>query len=81
MRIVGAKHAPSATTEAADLVLLDEATAARTLGVQPGTLRNWRFRRIGPAYVKIGRRPMYRPRALAAWLDRRTVEPVVEVLH
>lgn len=71
----------AAFTGAADLALLDEATAARMLGVKPGTLRNWRFRRIGPAYVKIGRRPMYRPRALDAWLDRRTVKTGDETIR
>ncbi|ODU41779.1 MAG: hypothetical protein ABS96_30375 [Lysobacteraceae bacterium SCN 69-123] len=36
--------------------LLDEKEVAATLGVAPGTLRNWRSLRIGPVYVKLGKR-------------------------
>jgi hypothetical protein len=34
--------------------LLTDKQAAPLLGVEPATLRSWRCRGIGPAYVKLG---------------------------
>jgi hypothetical protein len=34
--------------------LLNEKQAASLLGIAPATLRSWRCRGIGPAYVKMG---------------------------
>jgi hypothetical protein len=36
--------------------LLTEAEAAAELGVKPSTTRVWRWKRIGPSYIKIGDR-------------------------
>lgn len=38
---------------------VDEAGAAAYLGVAPATLRNWRSRRQGPAFLRVGRRRLY----------------------
>jgi hypothetical protein len=34
------------------------------------TLANWRSKKIGPAYSKPGRRILYRPQDIEAFLDR-----------
>lgn len=36
-------------------VLLNDSKAAERLGVSPATLRSWRCRGIGPAFIKMGR--------------------------
>ncbi|WP_373290085.1 helix-turn-helix transcriptional regulator [Longimycelium tulufanense] len=36
--------------------LLTTAEAAEMLGVEPGTLRQWRYRNEGPVSFKVGRR-------------------------
>lgn len=38
-----------------------------------GTLRNWRARRIGPAYVKVGKAVLYPVEELEAWDQKNTV--------
>jgi len=40
-------------------MLLNERQATKVLGVAVQTLRNWRCLRVGPPYVKIGRRVFY----------------------
>ncbi len=49
--------------------------AAEYLGVPVETLAQWRYRRQGPAYVKLGRRVVYRTADLDAWMDANTVRP------
>jgi hypothetical protein len=39
-------------------------------------LREWRQRRIGPAFVKIGKMVFYTDEAIAAFLERMTHHPV-----
>jgi hypothetical protein len=39
-------------------------------------LRDWRRRRIGPAFVKIGKAVLYTDEAVAAWLRSQMQEPV-----
>lgn len=39
-----------------------------------GTLRNWRARRIGPAYVKLGKAVLYPIEELETWDQKNTVE-------
>jgi hypothetical protein len=61
-------------------VFMSTETAAWYLGVGPGTLRDWRVRKIGPSYVrypsKDGRhdRIMYPRKSLEAFVARMTVE-------
>jgi predicted DNA-binding transcriptional regulator AlpA len=37
------------------------------------TLRRWRQEGTGPAYVKVGRRVMYRPSDIQTWIEEHTV--------
>lgn len=53
------------------LELLDEQEAAAKLRLSGGTLRQWRYKREGPPFVKLGRRIMYRPEDVARWLAGR----------
>jgi hypothetical protein len=46
---------------------LSETAAAKRLGVSRGTLANWRWRNVGPAYLKIGRRVEYLDDDIDAW--------------
>lgn len=43
--------------------------------VREGTLRNWRSKRIGPSFVKIGKAILYPIEELARW-DRSNLFPV-----
>ena len=52
--------------------LLTTPEASAFLRLQPQTLRVWRHKGGGPAYVKIGNRVCYRRSVLEAWLDLRT---------
>ena len=56
--------------------LLDEKGAGKVLRKPSATLRDWRYRGIGPPYVRVGPKSIrYRRRALEAWLDTNTVRP------
>ena len=51
--------------------------AARVLGVSKRTLEEWRYRGIGPSYVKETERTILYPRrGLEAWLEKRAVQTV-----
>lgn len=39
--------------------ILPESEAAAYIGIATGTLRNWRSRRQGPAFLRVGRRRLY----------------------
>ena len=39
-------------------------------------LAQWRHRRIGPAYYKLGRKIIYRGADLNAWAEAQRVEPI-----
>ena len=54
-------------------VLLDTDQAAEFLKLAPGTLENWRYRRQGPPWIKIGGAVRYEEGALYEWLDSQTV--------
>ncbi|RAZ89309.1 DNA-binding protein [Mesorhizobium hawassense] len=41
--------------------------------ISPGTLRNWRAKRIGPAYVKLGKAVLYPVEELEKWDQKNTV--------
>jgi hypothetical protein len=55
--------------------LLNTYGAARFLGLAPITLKNWRRRaqRIGPNFIRVGRRVRYSWKDLREYLKRRTV--------
>lgn len=53
--------------------LLSEAELSELTGVPVPTLIDWRYRRKGPAFVKLGARVRYRESDVEAWLAERTV--------
>lgn len=55
--------------------LLTAAEAAERLRRTPATLRNWRWRGEGPAYVRFGNRVHYTERAIAEWIDAHETDP------
>jgi predicted site-specific integrase-resolvase len=52
--------------------VFDTIAAAPLLGVKPGTLEVWRYKGIGPRFVKCGSRVIYRLRDINEYLDRQT---------
>ena len=60
--------------ESVELVpLVDQERAAVLLGgLSVRTLERWRYEGTGPRFVRVGRRVMYAPRALAAFIERRS---------
>lgn len=48
---------------------------SEALGVPLKTLANWRWRRSGPAFIKIGQRVRYPRAALADWMKQNTRTP------
>jgi len=58
--------------------LFTEEEAANELRVKRGTLRNWRCKGIGPAYVKLGRHPFYPREGIKDFIESRLVQPEQE---
>jgi hypothetical protein len=56
-------------------LVIDEDAAAGLLGVSPRTLQRWRQEGEGPAFVRIGKRRMYRPGDLEAFVEAGRVQP------
>jgi predicted site-specific integrase-resolvase len=54
---------------------LESAAAASMIGVEPPTLKMWRRKGIGPAYVRFGNRVRYRLCDIEDWLAAHTVRP------
>lgn len=48
--------------------------AMRVAGT-PGSLAQMRFKGVGPAYVKLGRRVLYKGSDVNRWLDEHRIEP------
>jgi predicted DNA-binding transcriptional regulator AlpA len=61
------------TTE--DDPLLTTAQAAALCGMREGALVDWRSRRRGPRYIKVGASVRYRRSDVLAWLEANTVTP------
>jgi excisionase family DNA binding protein len=55
--------------------LLSQAEAAEYLNIPEQTLRVWRHRHLGPAYLKVGRHVRYRTADLDRFAESRVVEP------
>lgn len=55
--------------------LLNTERAAIFLDVRPATLVAWRHRRVGPAFLLVGRLIRYREADLRAWLESRVSAP------
>ena len=43
-----------------------------------GTMSQWRHRGVGPPYVKLGTRVLYRGSELNSWLDEHVIRPANE---
>lgn len=55
--------------------LLSNTETARILGVTPHYLDNLRYRKMGPAYIRLTQRKvMYAPRAVNEWMASHTVK-------
>jgi DNA-binding transcriptional MerR regulator len=55
--------------------LLTPAEAAKLLGgISTDTLRDWRYRGVGPAYVRVGQQVRYDLRDLERYRDAQRVE-------
>lgn len=52
--------------------LLTAAETAAWLGLKAPTLTNWRYRGIGPRFVKVGGRVMYAETDVSAWITAQT---------
>jgi helix-turn-helix protein len=63
----------STPIDPAELISSDE--AARRLHLQKNTLTAWRHRRVGPPYVRLGRRIFYRNSDLAIFIGEQRREP------
>jgi hypothetical protein len=61
------------TKQNADLV--DEHEAAVILSKPAGTLRQWRHRGLGPAYVKLGLSVRYRRADLEQFITEHVIQP------
>lgn len=66
---------PTATHLRAQLGVYTPAELASVLDVTPETLTEWRYKRVGPDYVKLGKGVMYRAADVEEWM-RRNVVPV-----
>jgi Helix-turn-helix domain len=55
--------------------LIENAAAAKLIGVAPETLVQWRYQKRGPCFLKIGRLIRYRRADLAAWLAAQRRDP------
>lgn len=49
--------------------------AAKVIGCAVQTLYNWRFQGKGPAYVKMGRKVVYREQDLQNFLSKNLIDP------
>lgn len=56
-------------------VRLSERDAASFLGITQRTLQDWRLRRRGPAFIRLGRRIAYDRADLERFLAANRVEP------
>lgn len=45
------------------------------LGIPEATLAQWRYRHVGPPYVKVGRHIRYRVEGVEAWIEAQTITP------
>jgi predicted site-specific integrase-resolvase len=52
--------------------LMDPGELASDLKIPEATLAQWRYRGIGPAFLKVGRHVRYRAEDVADWLNGQT---------
>ena len=56
--------------------LLSRPQLAAMLGIKPGTLAAWEYRKVGLPIIKVGGLVRYDPVAVAAWLTAQQDEPL-----
>ena len=56
----------------ARVAIVSPEKAAALLGIEVGTLANWRYRGVGPRFLRLGGRVRYRLADLADYLDAQT---------
>ncbi|MGH7119553.1 MAG: helix-turn-helix transcriptional regulator [Acetobacteraceae bacterium] len=61
-----------------DFDLLDQKRVREILHITQRTLERWRVTGTGPRFVRVGKRPLYRPDDLAAWLAAHTADSTSE---
>lgn len=54
--------------------LLKEQDVADILSIPVSTLRDWRFRKVGPTYCKIGRHVRYKQSDIDGFVSSRTIK-------
>ena len=52
--------------------LLDEKQVAKALNVSEKTIQYWRWKGVGPVYIKFGRAVRYDPLKIQEFLDQRS---------
>jgi predicted DNA-binding transcriptional regulator AlpA len=52
-----------------EIRLFDTIAAAAYLGMEPGTLENWRYKGLGPRVIHLGRSVRYDRSDLDAWIE------------
>jgi predicted DNA-binding transcriptional regulator AlpA len=52
--------------------LLSNDETADLLGLKPATLDNWRWRGVGPSFVRVGSRVKYAENDVLAWINEQT---------
>lgn len=53
----------------------DQEATAEYLQVPIRTIEDWRYRHMGPPFVKMGRSIRYRKKEVDRWLETRVVDP------
>lgn len=58
--------------ETAERTFYTSQELADHLRMSSNTLSGWRYRGIGPRFVKVGKKVLYRPADVDAWLEEQT---------
>ena len=61
--------------------LLDDRELSRRLNIARQTIQGWRHRKVGPPFVRVGRRIRYRLDDVNNWLNARTEHYESEALQ
>ena len=56
-----------------DYQLIDTLTLSSITGVGASTLKQWRCKKTGPSFIKMGSKVMYRSDVVEKWLDSNSV--------
>ncbi len=59
--------------------LWSELHAASVIGVSGQSMSRWRKAGVGPPYLRLGRKVLYRPADVTAWIDSQVQHPIPAV--